>query len=121
MVNILVENGSYLPKTNTQIILSLCQSFALFKQLSVEEDKLEGLIAQVACHAPPTLDQVAFDQLVMAAILANNDNKPFLNFVGQVILNESLKADDFARNSSPFVYHMAGLAQFVSPPPTAAV
>ncbi|MBW0515496.1 hypothetical protein O181_055211 [Austropuccinia psidii MF-1] len=104
MVNLLVENGSGMPKTNTQLILSLCQTFVLLEQLKVEAYKLEGLIAQAACHASPTLNQVAFDQLVMAAILAKNEDKPSSTFVGQVILNASSKAEDFARNSSSFVY-----------------
>ncbi|MBW0539434.1 hypothetical protein O181_079149, partial [Austropuccinia psidii MF-1] len=88
--------------------------------LKVEADGLKGLIAQAACHAPPTLDQVTFDQLVMAVILAKNDNKSLSTFVGQVILNASLKAEDFSRNLSPFVYHMADAAQIVPPLHTAA-
>ncbi|MBW0464058.1 hypothetical protein O181_003773 [Austropuccinia psidii MF-1] len=119
MVNLLVENGSGMPKTNTQLILSLRRTFVLFKQLEVEADELEGLIAQAACHTPPTLDQVAFDQLVTVAILAKNEDKPSPTFVGQVILNVLSKVEDFARNSSPFVYHMANSTQIISPLPTA--
>ncbi|MBW0467837.1 hypothetical protein O181_007552 [Austropuccinia psidii MF-1] len=80
----LVENASGDPKPNTNIVPSLRRAFAMFKKLSVE-----GLLAQVACHAPPTLDQDTFDQLVMAAILLKGDEKPSSTFVGQVIINAS--------------------------------
>ncbi|MBW0527757.1 hypothetical protein O181_067472 [Austropuccinia psidii MF-1] len=82
--------------------------------LKVEVDELKGLIAQAACHAPPTLDQ-----LVTAAILAKNEDKPSSTFVGQVILNASSKAEDFAMNSSSFVYRMADSTQVSSSPTTA--
>ncbi|MBW0481151.1 hypothetical protein O181_020866 [Austropuccinia psidii MF-1] len=118
MVNLLVENGSRAPKSNTQLILLLRQTFALFKQLKVEADELKGLIAQAAYHAPLTLNQVAFDQLVTGAILAKNKDKPSSTFVGQVILNVSLKAEDFARNLSSFVYRMAYSTQVSSTPAT---
>ncbi|MBW0492654.1 hypothetical protein O181_032369 [Austropuccinia psidii MF-1] len=115
MVNLPVENGSGAPKSNTQLILLLRQTLVLFKKLKVGAEELEGLIAQAACHAPPALDQ-----LVTAAILAKNEDKPSSTFVGQVILNGSSKAEYFARNLSSFVYGMADSAQISSSPTTTA-
>ncbi|MBW0550649.1 hypothetical protein O181_090364 [Austropuccinia psidii MF-1] len=88
--------------------------------LKVEVDEFKSLIAQVECHTLPTLNQVAFDQLVTVAILAKNEDKPSLAFVGQVILNGSSKVEDFTRNSPSFVYRMADSAQISSSPTTTA-
>ncbi|MBW0535400.1 hypothetical protein O181_075115 [Austropuccinia psidii MF-1] len=115
IVNLPVENGSGAPKSKTQLILLLSRTFVLFKQLKVGADELKGLIAQATCHAPPTLYQ-----LVTAAILAKNEDKPSSTFVGQVILNRSSKAEYFARSLSSFVYRMADSAQISSSPTTAA-
>ncbi|MBW0521836.1 hypothetical protein O181_061551 [Austropuccinia psidii MF-1] len=62
--DLLVENGAGQPKPNSAIILSLCKLFAIFKKLGIDADELEGLLAQAAFHAPPSLDCVAFDQLL---------------------------------------------------------
>ncbi|MBW0585988.1 hypothetical protein O181_125703, partial [Austropuccinia psidii MF-1] len=86
------------------LILTLCQTFAIFKKLGVEADELEGLLAQAAFHAPPNLGQVAFDQLVTAAILAKGDKKPSSTFVGQVIMNTSQRSSQSTQRSSPFIY-----------------
>ncbi|MBW0557147.1 hypothetical protein O181_096862 [Austropuccinia psidii MF-1] len=91
LLDMLVENSTSQPKPNSAIILTLCRTFAIFKKLGVEANELEGLLAQAACHTPPTLDQVAFDQLVMAALQAKGKEKPLSTFVGQVILNMSQK------------------------------
>ncbi|MBW0478108.1 hypothetical protein O181_017823 [Austropuccinia psidii MF-1] len=107
LLQLLVENASGEPKLNTSIVLSLQHTFALFKKLNVEVDELEGLLAQVACHAPPTLDQEAFDQLVTAAILSKGDEKPSSTFVGQVIINASHRQENPARETSPFVYRFS--------------
>ncbi|MBW0533441.1 hypothetical protein O181_073156 [Austropuccinia psidii MF-1] len=96
MVSLLVENGLGTPKPNTFLILYLLQTFAVLQQLKVKLAKLEDLIAQAACHVPPTLDQVAFYQLGTAAILPKNEDKPSSTFVGQVILNALSKAEDFS-------------------------
>ncbi|MBW0535354.1 hypothetical protein O181_075069 [Austropuccinia psidii MF-1] len=101
---VLVENGAGHPKPNTTIILTLCQTFAIFKKLGVEADKLEGLLAQAACHAPPSLGKVAFDQLVTVAILAKGDEKLPSTFVGQIIMNASQKDGEATQHPSPFVY-----------------
>ncbi|MBW0480772.1 hypothetical protein O181_020487 [Austropuccinia psidii MF-1] len=74
----------------------------MFKKLVIKADELEGLLAQAACHAPATLNQ-----LVTTAILAKGEEKPNSTFVGQVILNASTKADENACQLSFFVYHMA--------------
>ncbi|MBW0471929.1 hypothetical protein O181_011644 [Austropuccinia psidii MF-1] len=105
VIDLLVENGAGQPKPNSAIILSLRKSFALFKKLGIDADELEGLLAQTACHPPPSLDCVAFDQLVTSAILAKGDEKPSSTFVGQVILSTSRRDDD--HTSSPFVYRVA--------------
>ncbi|MBW0537565.1 hypothetical protein O181_077280 [Austropuccinia psidii MF-1] len=106
VLDLLVENGAGQHKLNSAIILSLCKSFLIFKKLGIDADELEGLLAQAACHAPPSLDHVAFDQLVTSAILAKGDEKPSSTFVGQVILN-TLRRDD-KQTSLPFIYHMSG-------------
>ncbi|MBW0518019.1 hypothetical protein O181_057734 [Austropuccinia psidii MF-1] len=74
----------------------------MFKKLGIEADQLEGLLAQAACHAPATLDQ-----LVTTAILAKGEEKPNSTFVGQVILNASMKDNENTRQLSPFVYCVA--------------
>ncbi|MBW0472694.1 hypothetical protein O181_012409 [Austropuccinia psidii MF-1] len=93
-------------KKNT-IVLVLQRSFALFKKLGIEAKELEGLLAQAACHAPATLDQATFDQLVPAAILLKGKEKPSLTFVGQVILNVSQTRPDTKQPTLPFVYKMS--------------
>ncbi|MBW0465818.1 hypothetical protein O181_005533 [Austropuccinia psidii MF-1] len=107
MLNMLIENGSGAPQPNNVLVLSLRRTFAMFKKLGVKADELDGLLAQAACHAPETLDQTAFDQLVTAAILSKGNEKPNSTFVRQVILNASVKANDHTRQLSPFVYRMA--------------
>ncbi|MBW0527105.1 hypothetical protein O181_066820 [Austropuccinia psidii MF-1] len=102
MLNMLVKNGSGAPQPNNVLVLSLRRTFAMFKKLGIEADELEGLLAQAACHAPATLDQ-----LVTVAILSKGNEKPNSNFVGQVILNASGKADNHTRQLSPFVYRVA--------------
>ncbi|MBW0575227.1 hypothetical protein O181_114942 [Austropuccinia psidii MF-1] len=84
LLGTLIKNGSGTPRPNDMIVLTLQRSFALFKKLGIEAEDLEGLLAQLACHAPPTLDQ-----LVTAAILLKGKEKPSSTFVGQVILNTS--------------------------------
>ncbi|MBW0492652.1 hypothetical protein O181_032367 [Austropuccinia psidii MF-1] len=79
----------------------------MFKKLGIEANELEGLLAQAACHAPATLNQTAFDQLVTAAILLKGDEKPNPTFVGKVILNASGKTNNHTRQLSPFVYRVA--------------
>ncbi|MBW0481818.1 hypothetical protein O181_021533 [Austropuccinia psidii MF-1] len=76
----------------------------MFKKLRVDADELEGLLAQAACHAPPNLGQVAFNQLVTAAILVKGDKKPLLTFVGQVIMNALQKNTYPNQHSSPSIY-----------------
>ncbi|MBW0517255.1 hypothetical protein O181_056970 [Austropuccinia psidii MF-1] len=66
----------------------------MFKKLGIKDNELEGLLAQAACHAPTALNQMAFDQLVTAAILAKGEEKLNSTFVGQVILNASTKANE---------------------------
>ncbi|MBW0467129.1 hypothetical protein O181_006844 [Austropuccinia psidii MF-1] len=83
VLNLLVENGAGQPKPNSAIILSLCKSFVIFKKLGIDADELEGFLAQAACHTLPSLDRVAFDQLVTSAILAKGDENPSSTFVGQ--------------------------------------
>ncbi|MBW0508783.1 hypothetical protein O181_048498 [Austropuccinia psidii MF-1] len=109
LLNTLVENASGDPKPNTSIVLSLRQTFAMFKKLNVDADELKGLLAQAACHAPPTLDQGAFNQLVTAAILSKGDEKPSSTFVGQVIINASHRQDGQSQAPSPFVYGVSDL------------
>ncbi|MBW0533280.1 hypothetical protein O181_072995 [Austropuccinia psidii MF-1] len=91
LLGVLIENGAGHPQSNTTIILTLHRAFAIFKKLDVDADELEGLLAQAACHAPPNVGQVAFDQLVMEAILEKGDEKPSSTFIGQVIMNASQK------------------------------
>ncbi|MBW0530602.1 hypothetical protein O181_070317 [Austropuccinia psidii MF-1] len=88
----------------------------MFKQFKVEADKLKRLIGQAAFHAPPTLDQVSFDQLVMGTILEKSEDKKSSTFVGQVILNALSKVEEFSHSPSPFVYCMSKPACIVSPP-----
>ncbi|MBW0554243.1 hypothetical protein O181_093958, partial [Austropuccinia psidii MF-1] len=107
MLNMLVKNGSGAPRPSNMLVLSLRRTFAMFKKLGIEADELEGLLAQSLCHAPATLDQTAFNQLVTAAILSKGNEKPNSTFVRQVILNASAKADDHTRQLSPFVYRVA--------------
>ncbi|MBW0504802.1 hypothetical protein O181_044517 [Austropuccinia psidii MF-1] len=83
MLTMLIENGSGAPRPNNA-------------------DKLEGLLAQAACHTPTTLDQ-----LVTTAILAKGDEKPTSTFVGQIILNTSTKTNKDNLQLSPFVYCVA--------------
>ncbi|MBW0460302.1 hypothetical protein O181_000017 [Austropuccinia psidii MF-1] len=49
LVDILIKNGLGQQKTNSTVIR---KTFAMFKKLAVEADKLEGLLAQTACHTP---------------------------------------------------------------------
>ncbi|MBW0500886.1 hypothetical protein O181_040601 [Austropuccinia psidii MF-1] len=107
MLNMLVKNGSGAPRPNNTLVLSLRRTFAMFKKLGIKADELEGLLAQAACHAPATLDQMAFDQLVTTAILSKGNKKPNSTFVRQVILNASGKADKHTHQLSPFVYRLA--------------
>ncbi|MBW0529720.1 hypothetical protein O181_069435 [Austropuccinia psidii MF-1] len=100
----LVENVSSNLKSNTSIVLSIQHTFAMFKKLNIEADELEGLIVQVSCHAPPSLNQEASDQLITAAILSKGNEKPSPTFVGQVIINASQRQEDKPCVSSPFVY-----------------
>ncbi|MBW0473018.1 hypothetical protein O181_012733 [Austropuccinia psidii MF-1] len=105
--SVLIENGAGQPQSNTTIILTLRRAFAMFRKLGVDANELEGLLAQAACHAPPNVGQVAFDQLVTAAILAKGDKKPSSTFVGQVIMNTSQRNVDSGQCPSPFVYCMS--------------
>ncbi|MBW0536793.1 hypothetical protein O181_076508, partial [Austropuccinia psidii MF-1] len=107
LLSVLIENGAGQPQSNTTIILTLRRAFAMFKKLGVHTNKLEGLLAQAVCHAPPNVGQVAFDQLVTAAILAKGNEKPSLTFVGQVIMNASQRNVDSGQRPLPFVYHMS--------------
>ncbi|MBW0479792.1 hypothetical protein O181_019507 [Austropuccinia psidii MF-1] len=104
LLDVLVENGAGQPKPNSTIILTLCRTFATFKNLGIKADELEGLLAQAACHAPSTLDQMEFAQLVMEAILAKGNEKLSLTFVGQVILNTLQKNNESTQCSSLFIY-----------------
>ncbi|MBW0484411.1 hypothetical protein O181_024126 [Austropuccinia psidii MF-1] len=104
LLDVLVENGAGQPKPNTTLILTLCRTFTIFKKLGAEADELEGLLAQAAFHAPPNLGQVAFDQLVTVAILERGGKKPFLTFVGQVIMNALQKNSNSTWRSLPFIY-----------------
>ncbi|MBW0494048.1 hypothetical protein O181_033763 [Austropuccinia psidii MF-1] len=107
LVRILVADDSEVPRTNTNIVLSLRRTFAMFKKLGIDADELEGLLAQATCRPPPTLDQAAFDQLITAAILSKGEDKPASTFVGQVIINASQRGKEQARESSPFVYQLS--------------
>ncbi|MBW0487678.1 hypothetical protein O181_027393 [Austropuccinia psidii MF-1] len=112
LLGVLIANGAGHPQSNTTLILTLCREFAMFKKLGVDADELEGLLAQAACHAPPNVGQVAFDQLVTAAILAKGDEKPSLTCVGQVIMNA-----DSNQHPSPFIYCVSEpLAPVIHPP-----
>ncbi|MBW0488630.1 hypothetical protein O181_028345 [Austropuccinia psidii MF-1] len=108
MLNLLVENGSGQPKPNSTIVLLLCKSFAIFKKLGIDADELEGLLAQAVCHAPASLDQVAFNQLVTSAILAKGDEKPLSTFMGQVILKTLRRDNEHSQSSSLFIYCVSG-------------
>ncbi|MBW0528986.1 hypothetical protein O181_068701 [Austropuccinia psidii MF-1] len=101
-LTMLVKNGSGTPQPNNMIILLLCCTFVLLKKLGVDVNKLEGLLAQAACHAPATLNQ-----LVTTAILAKGEEKPNSTFVGQIIFNASTKDDKDNCQLSPFVYCIA--------------
>ncbi|MBW0563557.1 hypothetical protein O181_103272 [Austropuccinia psidii MF-1] len=79
----------------------------MFKKLGIEADKLEGLLVQAVCHAPPTLDQATFDQLITTAILSKGDKKPTSTFVGQVIINASQRSEEQAWETSPLVYRVS--------------
>ncbi|MBW0475030.1 hypothetical protein O181_014745 [Austropuccinia psidii MF-1] len=114
LLNTLIENSYSTPKPNNTIVLVLQYGFALFKKLGVEAEELEGLLAQAAFHAPATLDQAAFDQLVTAAILSKGKEKPSLTFVGQVILNTSHTRLDTMRPTLPFVYQMSDPPELTS-------
>ncbi|MBW0528626.1 hypothetical protein O181_068341 [Austropuccinia psidii MF-1] len=107
ILTMLIKNGSGTPRPNNVIIFSLHRTFVLLKKLGIKANKLEGLLAQAVCHAPATLDQTAFDQLVTTAILAKGDEKPTSTFVGQIILNASTKTNEDNRQLSPFVYRIA--------------
>ncbi|MBW0499426.1 hypothetical protein O181_039141 [Austropuccinia psidii MF-1] len=107
MLGMLIENGAGQPQSNTTIILKLFRAFAMFKKLGVDANKLEGLLAQAVCHAPPNVSQVTFDQLVTAAILAKGDEKPSSTFVGQVIMNALQRNMDSGQRPSPFVYRVS--------------
>ncbi|MBW0461677.1 hypothetical protein O181_001392 [Austropuccinia psidii MF-1] len=102
MLGMLVKNGSGAPQPNKVLVLSLCCTFAMFKKLGIKADELEGLLAQAACHT-----HAAFDQLVTTAILAKGEEKPSSTFVGQVILNASMKTNKNTHQLSPFVYRVA--------------
>ncbi|MBW0501222.1 hypothetical protein O181_040937 [Austropuccinia psidii MF-1] len=104
LLGMLVKNGSGQLKPNSTIILTLQKSFALFKKLGVEADEIEGLLAQAACHAPSTLDQ-----LVTSAIMARGSKKPLSTFVGQAILNALPAANGPTQHSSPFIYRVSDL------------
>ncbi|MBW0545395.1 hypothetical protein O181_085110 [Austropuccinia psidii MF-1] len=102
LLSVLIENGAGQPQSNTTIILTLGRAFTMFKKLGFDANELEGLLAQAVCHAPPNVGQVAFDQLVTAAILAKGDEKPSLTFVGKVIMNA-----DSGQRPFPFVYRVS--------------
>ncbi|MBW0527019.1 hypothetical protein O181_066734 [Austropuccinia psidii MF-1] len=72
-LQMLVASDSNAPKSNTSIVLSLHRTFAIFKKLGIKANKLEVLLAQATCRAPPTLYQTAFNQLITAAILSKGD------------------------------------------------
>ncbi|MBW0494746.1 hypothetical protein O181_034461 [Austropuccinia psidii MF-1] len=61
LLDMLIENCPSNPEPKSTIVLSLFQTFEIFKKLGVKADNIEGLLAQASCHAPPTLDQGAFD------------------------------------------------------------
>ncbi|MBW0520738.1 hypothetical protein O181_060453 [Austropuccinia psidii MF-1] len=104
LLQILTDNASDNSKTNTIIVLLLQYTFAMLKKLGIKANELEVLLAQATCHAPSTLDQAAFDQLITMAILSKGDEKPTLTFVGQVIINASQRSEEWAREVSPFIY-----------------
>ncbi|MBW0484399.1 hypothetical protein O181_024114 [Austropuccinia psidii MF-1] len=117
LLGVLIENGAGQPQSNTTIILTLRRAFAMFKKLGVDADKLEGLLAQAACHAPPNVGQVAFDQLVTVAILAKGEEKPSSTFMGQVIMNALQRNLASSQRPSPFVYCVSDpLAPTMKPP-----
>ncbi|MBW0490629.1 hypothetical protein O181_030344 [Austropuccinia psidii MF-1] len=104
LLDMLVKNGTGQPKPNSVIILTLRRTFAIFKKLGVKACELEVLLVHTACHTPPNLDQVAFNQLVKAAILTKGKEKPSLTFVVQVILNTFQKNSVSTHCSLPFIY-----------------
>ncbi|MBW0495713.1 hypothetical protein O181_035428 [Austropuccinia psidii MF-1] len=106
-LDLLVESGAIQHKPNSTIILELHKAFAIFKKLGVDADELEGLLTQAACHAPASLDRVAFNQLVTSAILAKGEEQPLSTFIGQVILNTSQRDNKHPQHASPFVYHIS--------------
>ncbi|MBW0584611.1 hypothetical protein O181_124326 [Austropuccinia psidii MF-1] len=117
LLGVLIENGAGHPQSNTTIILTLHRVFAIFKKLDVDADELDGLLAQAACHAPPNVGQVAFDQLVTEAILEKGDEKPLSTFIGQVIMNASQKNADSCQHPSLFVYRLSDpLTPAIQPP-----
>ncbi|MBW0552068.1 hypothetical protein O181_091783 [Austropuccinia psidii MF-1] len=97
LIHMLMENTTGNPKPNTSIILSLQCTFARFKKLGIEANKLKGLLVQASCHAPSTLDQ-----LMTAAILSKGEEKPSSNFVGYLIMNALQRADNQTQEPSPF-------------------
>ncbi|MBW0482470.1 hypothetical protein O181_022185 [Austropuccinia psidii MF-1] len=117
LLNFLVENGASQNKPNTTIILALCKIFAIFKKLGVDAEKLKDLLAQATCHAPASLDWVAFDQLVMSAILAKGEDKPLSTFVGQVILNKLQRENKNPQHALPFVYCISEPQECPAPSP----
>ncbi|MBW0484407.1 hypothetical protein O181_024122 [Austropuccinia psidii MF-1] len=101
----------------------LCRKFVIFKKLGVKAYELDGLLAQAAWHAPSTLDQVALDQLLMVVILAKGNKKPFMTFVGQVILSTLQKNRKSTQHPSPFIYLVYDLPKpeaFYSCPPSSS-
>ncbi|MBW0464354.1 hypothetical protein O181_004069 [Austropuccinia psidii MF-1] len=97
LLGILIENGAGQPKSNSAVILTLRKSFGMFKKLGVKVDELKGLFAQVACHAPPTLDQ-----LVTSVMMARGNEKPLSTFVGQVISNALPRSGGPTQSPLPF-------------------
>ncbi|MBW0520872.1 hypothetical protein O181_060587 [Austropuccinia psidii MF-1] len=127
LLDLLIENDTGQHKPNSTVILSLRKTFVIFKKLGINGDKLEGLLAQAACHPPASLDWVAFDQLVTSAKLAKGDKKPWSMFIGQVILNASTPGPSppplFAICSKTFrvddrLSHHQGFRQPESEPPS---
>ncbi|MBW0461051.1 hypothetical protein O181_000766 [Austropuccinia psidii MF-1] len=109
LLDMLVEYGSGPPKRNSTVILTLLQTFTIFKKLGVKANELEGLPAQLACHTPPTIDHAAFNQLVKAAILAKGNEKQLSKFVGQVILNTPQWDKKPTQHSFTFIYCVSDL------------
>ncbi|MBW0468288.1 hypothetical protein O181_008003 [Austropuccinia psidii MF-1] len=91
--------GTSLTQSKPTAALEIVLKNSVLFKLGVKANELKVLLAQAACHAPATLNQ-----LVMAAILAKGDEKPTSTFVGKVILNASTKRNDGIQKGSPFVY-----------------